>query len=51
MSGESESELEDEEKMNIGELEDTISPLDVSQDEIETQQNQERLIKNYSEML
>ena len=43
MSGESDGDLEDEEKMRIHELEDTISPLSVSQDDIDTENNQARL--------
>ena len=43
MSGESDGDLEDEEKMRIRELEDTISPLNVSQDDTDTENNQERL--------
>ena len=43
MSGESDGDLEDEEKMRIHELEDTLSPLNVSQDDIDTENNQERL--------
>ena len=43
MSGESDGDLEDEEKMRIHELEHTISPMNVSQDDIDTENNQERL--------